>query len=63
LSLQREVLGQVESVKTVADVYMPISGSIINTNENLTTKPELISESPYDSGRMIEVAPKTWAKK
>jgi glycine cleavage system H protein len=52
---QKEVLGQVESVKTVADVYMPVSGSILKTNQELTLKPELISESPYESGWMVEV--------
>ncbi len=52
---EKDVLGQVESVKTVADVYMPISGTIIKVNQNLAMQPELVSDSPYEQGWMVEV--------
>jgi glycine cleavage system H protein len=55
---KKDVLGQVESVKTVADVYMPVSGTVVTSNETLTSRPELISESPYDQGWMVEATPR-----
>ena len=51
----KDVFGQVESVKTVSDIYMPISGKILHTNQNLTRTPESVSNSPYDEGWMLEV--------
>ena len=53
---QKDVLGQVESVKTVADVYMPISGTIGKINLRLAKEPELVSNSPYQDGWMVEVS-------
>jgi glycine cleavage system H protein len=53
---QKEVFGQVESVKTVSDLYMPVSGSIIKTNSKLTQTPELVSNSPYSEGWMLEIS-------
>ena len=50
-----QVLGQVESVKTVSDIYMPISGKVLRTNQSLTKTPEVISGSPYGDGWMLEV--------
>lgn len=52
-----EVLGSVESVKAVSDVYAPISGVVVKVNENLNTKPELITESPYGDGWIAEIEP------
>ncbi len=52
---QKDVFGQVESVKTVSDLYMPVSGSVVKTNMKLTQTPELISNSPYDDGWMLEI--------
>ncbi len=51
----KDVFGQVESVKTVSDVYMPVSGKILRANQNLTRTPESVSNSPYDEGWMLEV--------
>ena|SRR5208282_5449194 len=51
----KEVFGQVESVKTVSDVYMPVSGKILHSNQNLTRTPESVSISPYDEGWMLEI--------
>ena len=47
----------VESVKAASDVYMPISGEIIEVNEILADEPEMINSSPYDSGWLIKVKP------
>jgi glycine cleavage system H protein len=44
----------VESVKSVSEVFSPISGKIININKNLEDSPELINKSPYDDGWLIE---------
>ena len=51
----KDVFGQVESVKTVSDVYMPVSGKILRANQSLTRTPESVSNSPYDEGWMLEV--------
>ena len=47
--------GSVESVKAVAEVYMPVSGEIIEVNEALEDKPELVNSSPHDKGWIIKV--------
>ena len=52
---QKDVYGQVESVKTVSDMYMPVSGKIIKTNSKLMQTPELVSNSPYADGWMLEI--------
>ena len=50
-----EVFGTVEAVKTVSDLFMPVSGKIVAFNETLNDNPELINESPYDEGWMIKI--------
>lgn len=50
-----EVFGTVEAVKTVSDLFMPLSGEITEFNEELESSPELVNESPYDKGWMIKV--------
>ncbi len=50
-----EVFGTVEAVKTVSDLFMPLSGEIIEFNEELESSPELVNESPYESGWMVKV--------
>ncbi|MBT8120449.1 MAG: glycine cleavage system protein GcvH [Gammaproteobacteria bacterium] len=47
----------VESVKAASDVYMPISGEIVEINEALVDEPEIINSSPYDSGWLFKVQP------
>ena len=47
----------VESVKAASDVYMPISGEIVEVNEELADEPEIINSSPYDSGWLFKVRP------
>ncbi|MFX1573032.1 MAG: glycine cleavage system protein GcvH [Promethearchaeota archaeon] len=48
-------VAEIESVKAVGDVLMPLSGEIIETNENLTNGPELINKSPYKDGWIIKI--------
>jgi glycine cleavage system H protein len=50
-----EVFGTVEAVKTVSDLFMPLSGSIIELNESLEDEPELVNEDPYGKGWMIKI--------
>jgi len=50
-----EVFGTVEAVKTVSDLFMPISGTIIKFNETLEDEPELINDYPYGKGWMIKI--------
>jgi glycine cleavage system H protein len=47
--------GVVESVKAVSDVYAPVSGEVIEINEELPDSPETINTSPYDDGWMIKI--------
>ena len=48
----------VESVKAVVECYLPVSGEIIAVNANLEESPELLNESPYDNGWMVDVSPR-----
>lgn len=47
--------GSVESVKTVSELYAPVSGSIVAVNEELEDSPELVNESPYEGAWMLKV--------
>ncbi|MGQ8872496.1 glycine cleavage system protein GcvH [Paenibacillus sp. TSA_86.1] len=48
-------IGTIESVKTVSDLFSPVSGTIIAVNEALQDSPELVNSSPYEDGWMIEI--------
>lgn len=50
-----EVFGTVEAVKTVSDLFLPLSGEIIEFNEELETEPEIINSDPYGKGWMIKI--------
>ena len=50
-----EPFGSVESVKTVSELYAPVSGKIVEVNENLSDSPELVNESPYEGAWMVVV--------
>ena len=50
-----EVFGTVEAVKTVSDLFLPLSGEIIEFNESLETEPEKVNSDPYGEGWMIKV--------
>jgi len=52
---KEEVFGSVEAVKTVSDLFMPVSGEIITFNETLEDEPELVNTDPYNKGWMIKV--------
>lgn len=52
---QEEVFGSVEAVKTVSDLFMPISGEIIEFNEGLEADPEVVNKDAYGAGWMIKV--------
>ena len=52
---QEEVFGSVEAVKTVSDLFMPVSGEIIEFNSALEADPELVNTDPYGKGWMIKV--------
>lgn len=47
--------GAVESVKAASDLYAPVSGEVIAINEDLTDKPELLNQSPYENGWIMRV--------
>lgn len=53
---KEEVFGSVEAVKTVSDLYMPISGTILEVNPALENEPELVNTDPYGKGWMIKIA-------
>lgn len=50
-----EVFGTVEAVKTVSDLFLPISGEVLEVNEKLADEPELVNTDPYGDGWMIKV--------
>lgn len=45
----------VESVKSVSEIYAPISGTVVRVNETLEDSPEIINQSPYDDGWLVEI--------
>lgn len=50
-----EVFGTVEAVKTVSDLFMPLSGEVIEVNEGLESTPEVVNDDPYGKGWMIKI--------
>lgn len=50
-----EVFGSVEAVKTVSDLFLPLTGTILSFNENLEEEPEKVNEDPYGEGWMIKM--------
>ncbi|WP_026914144.1 glycine cleavage system protein GcvH [Christiangramia portivictoriae] len=52
---KEEVFGTVEAVKTVSDLYMPVSGEIIEFNDSLEDEPEKVNNDPYGDGWMIKI--------
>ncbi len=59
---QTQSLGTVESVKAVADVYSPISGTILEVNNTLSDAPELVNKSPYNEGWITLIRPEDLKK-
>jgi glycine cleavage system H protein len=54
-AIQGKAFGLVEAVKTVADLYAPVSGEILEINHHLTQNPGLLNQSPYDEGWVIKI--------
>lgn len=52
---KEEVFGSVEAVKTVSDLFMPVSGTVTEVNEALADTPEVVNEDPYGKGWMVKV--------
>jgi glycine cleavage system H protein len=52
-----EPFGSVESVKTVSELYAPVSGKVVEVNEDLSDSPEFVNESPYEKAWMIVIEP------
>lgn len=52
---QEEVFGTVEAVKTVSDLFMPVSGEVVEFNADLESNPEVVNNDPYGDGWMIKV--------
>lgn len=60
---QDTIFGTVEAIKTVSDLFMPMSGEVIAFNEPLIRKPEVVNADPYGEGWMIQIAmsaPEEW---
>lgn len=52
---QHDTFGTVEAVKTVSDLFMPVSGKISEVNKNLDSAPESINKDPYEKGWMVKI--------
>jgi len=52
---QNDIFGTIEAIKTVADLYIPVSGEIIDVNEELNACPELINTNPYSKGWIVKI--------
>jgi len=50
-----EAFGVVESIKAVSDLYAPVSGAVVDRNEDLFDAPELVNDGPFDDGWMLEI--------
>ena len=52
---QNDIFGTIEAVKTLADLYIPVSAKIIEINEKLEDQPELINSDPYNDGWIVKI--------
>ena len=50
-----DIFGTIEAVKTVSDMYMPLTGKVIEVNEDLNDAPEQVNEDPYKNGWMVKI--------
>jgi glycine cleavage system H protein len=57
-----DVFGTVEAVKTVSDLYMPVDGEILESNDELEDTPELVNDDPYNAGWIVKIAVKDIAQ-
>lgn len=56
---KNEVFATIESVKAASEIYMPISGRIVEVNEAVVDNPEILNESPYEKGWLVKVESET----
>ncbi len=54
---QMQELGEVESVKSVSPIYCPISGEVVEVNQEAVDSPEVVNEDPYEKGWLVRVSP------
>jgi len=59
---QEDVFGTVEAVKTVSDLFMPLTGTVTEVNQALDSQPELVNTDPYGDGWMVKVTLKDGAE-
>src|SRR5574344_3010619 len=52
-----EVFGTIEVVKTISDIFLPVSGEVLEQNEELAENPELVNKDPYGKGWLIKIKP------
>jgi len=52
---QLEKLGEIESVKAVSDLYSPVSGEVVEVNQGINDRPELVNQSPYEEGWLVRL--------
>ena len=52
---QSEQMGEIESVKAVSDLFSPVTGEVLEVNDGIKDKPELVNNDPYDAGWLIRV--------
>ncbi len=52
---QEETFGTIEAVKTVSDLFMPVSGEIVEFNEELESNPEIVNKEPYSGGWIVKI--------
>lgn len=52
-----EDFGVIESIKAVSDLYAPVSGTVVGTNDRLVDEPELVNDDPFGDGWMLEIEP------
>lgn len=52
---REEVFGTIEAVKTVSDLYMPVSGKVLEVNPNLEATPDVVNSDPYGEGWMVKI--------
>ena len=50
-------IGEIESVKAVSDLFSPVSGEVVEVNEGVKQKPELVNDSPYENGWLLRIKP------
>lgn len=52
---QNDVFGTIEAVKTVSDLFMPVSGEVVEHNEALADNPEIVNDEPYEGGWLVKI--------